>query len=59
MRLRSGVAVAVMQDSGYAQNGPQAWEPPYAAGAALKKRPAKKKKKKKKKKKERNTPAVR
>ena len=32
--------------------GPLAWEPPYAAGAALERQKDKKKKKKKKKKKE-------
>ena len=42
MQLRSGVVVAVVQTGGYSANWTPSWEPPYAAGVALK-RPKKKK----------------
>ena len=53
-RLRSGVAVTVVWPAVVAPIRPLAWEPPYAAGTALKSKKKKKKKKKKKRKKKRN-----
>ena len=38
MGLRSGVAVAVVEAGSCSPIPPQAWELPYAAGAALKKK---------------------
>ena len=37
MQLGSGVAVAACRWAATAPTGPQAWEPPYATGTALKK----------------------
>jgi len=34
--LRSGIAVTVAWARGYSSDSPLAWDPPYAAGAALK-----------------------
>ena len=45
MQLRSGVAVAVAQTSGYSSNSTLAWEPPCAADVALKDKKKKKKQK--------------
>ena len=44
MRLRSCVAVAVAYAGGYSSDSTLAWEPPYAASAALKDTPPPKKK---------------
>ena len=44
-RLGSQVAVAVAQVGGYGSDQTPAWEPPYAAGAALEKAKDKSKKK--------------
>ena len=45
MELRSQVAVAGAKASSYSSNWTLAWEPPSAAGVALKRQKAKKKKK--------------
>ena len=47
-RLGSGTAEALAQASSNSSNRPLAWEPPYAAGAALKKTKKKKTQKTKK-----------
>ena len=57
MQLGSGIAVALAWQAATALIRPLAWEPPYAAGAALEKAKRQKEKKKKKKKDHKQPPS--